>query len=115
MDYNTAIKTLNGKLAKKVENNTQLLGVSKGVSLVLHQTAVLQFLDNGKIVVSSGGYESNVTKDRINAFLPESFPYQVVTRQRSFKWQKKGTSETLPFIDGQTFTQNKKGDWKGSN
>jgi hypothetical protein len=63
--------TNNVKNSKFVANNTLRIEYENGTTAIrLHNTDVVTFLKNGKIVLNSGGWRTSTTKDRINTFAP---------------------------------------------
>lgn len=66
----------NKRTGRPLQNNTRLISVgpvleervSYGVEL--HNTVVIRFQPNGRVVLNSGGWRTMTTKDRINAYLP---------------------------------------------
>ena len=100
MNYNTAIQTLNGKNAKKIDHNTFLQKEHSGsVSILFHKTKILTYQPSGEVNVSAGGYKTTTTKERINKFLPDKFSYKLVQENYSWRWNN-GKNKIL-FIDGQ--------------
>ncbi len=68
------------------------------IAVRYHATDLLTFRPDGKVVVTSGGFRSKTTKDRINAYLPPGFPRV---------WQAKGvwTYGGAPLMDGDTISR----------
>lgn len=55
--------------AEKVDNNTYRIAYEDGtVAYRLHDTDVVTILQNGNVVLDSGGWQTNTTKDRINKY-----------------------------------------------
>lgn len=78
-DYQEALQKLNGKMKRKLKNNTWLEEKENGdIAVRLHRTDVVTFKRDGAIVLDSGGWKSLTTKSRLNEFSPFSI------------WQKEG-------------------------
>lgn len=87
--------------SKKVDNNTWAERRDGCIAIRLHQTDVLTFAPNNRITVTSGGWKTPTTKNRINNFLPDGLRI----------WQERGTwrwSGGLPFTDGDVVLANGK-------
>lgn len=54
---------------RKVGNNTWLIRGDERVHVKLHQTHILTFTPDNRVILNSGGWETATTKDRMNAFL----------------------------------------------
>lgn len=58
--------------SKKVKNNTRLTEYKDGRRiLTLHQTDMITWLPNGKIILNNGGWDTMTTRARFNEFLPD--------------------------------------------
>lgn len=68
LDYDHALALLNGRITKKVANNTYARLDPDGVIVRLHGTDILTFRPNGEVVYNSGGWLTVTTKDRLNSF-----------------------------------------------
>lgn len=84
--YETLSDKLNGKDRRKWLNNTFLVASGDDIAVVLHKTAVVTVHSDSSMTLDSGGWETNTTKDRINAFLPggcklyqENFVWYITT------------------------------------
>lgn len=92
--------TTNVKNSKFVDNNTLSIEYNDGTKAIrLHNTDVVKFVNN-TIVLSSGGWRTSTTKERINKY--SGLPCRL--------WQKKGLwyiGGSL-FYDGITFDVNGK-------
>jgi len=65
------------------------------IAVRYHQTDVVTYHDDGRIVLDSGGYQTATTKTRINDYAPVSL------------WQRRGNwflNDGEPFADGVTLT-----------
>lgn len=71
MNYQTALKTLNGRKSSKIGNHTYLLALDNGnVAIQLHWTHVITITPDNKYILNSGGYRTATTKNRINQYAP---------------------------------------------
>lgn len=71
MNYQEALKRLNGRDRRKLENNTVLWKRSDNTLAVsLHQTDIITLHQDGRTVLNSGGWRTATTKDRLNAYGP---------------------------------------------
>lgn len=81
---------------RKLANHTYAERQGESIAIKLHQTDVVTFHNDGRIVLNSGGFRTSTTKARINSFAPVRL------------WQHKGewtfTTEGSPrshlFADG---------------
>lgn len=81
MDYRSAREYLTGRCAlrRKLQNNTylELRGYGPAgkepVAVRLHSTDVLTFHADGSIRVSTGGWDTSTTRDRIDTYLPSGW------------------------------------------
>jgi hypothetical protein len=74
MDYQKAlalVKTARNKYKKPIVHNTWLIldTNSNDVAVHLHQTDIITFKPDGAIILDTGGWESKLTKDRMNEYL----------------------------------------------
>ena len=89
------------KEAKRIGNNTLRVEYNDGtVAIRLHHTDVVTFLNDGTIVLNSGGWGTNTTKDRINKYSP------VGVYQKKYEWFLYPSNE--PFFDGINITRDGK-------
>lgn len=57
---------------KKVANNTYEYITTEGDRIIhLHNTDILRFKKDGKIILNTGGYDTVTTRTKCNEFLPE--------------------------------------------
>lgn len=83
-NYPLADSALQGRCKQscKIQNNTYLQRRGESViALCLHDTDVLTWYRDGRIVVNPGGYYTVTTKDRINGYLSD---YKVFSGGRDF-------------------------------
>jgi hypothetical protein len=114
MNYQEADAKLQGRCyqSRKLENNTYLKrrnwGSTKAIAVRLHTTDVITFFEDGRIEVSTGGWDTVTTRDRISSYLPK--PWTVygernATILSNFRWyaprgdwskaQRKGSVEVV--------------------
>lgn len=91
MNYDEALKALKGRATKKVANNTYLVNhahpdngkcESGQVDIQLHGYPIIKLFPNGYVILSTCGWRTLTTKDRLNNFAPGN----VRLRQKSSKW-----------------------------
>lgn len=80
MTYNEALSILQDRQEKKIGNNTHLVRRGNKISIRLHKTFVLTLCENGTYVITSGGFRTRTTKDRINKYSP------IKVYQKDFEW-----------------------------
>ena len=80
-----------GNGTKKLGRNTWLEKDGETFVVRLHQTNIIRIFSSGLYELNSGGWNTMVTKDRINEYSPASIT------QRNFVWYLKGGVE---FFDG---------------
>jgi len=77
VNYTEANEKLQGRCysSRKLENHTYLKrrdwGRTKAIAVRLHATDVITFHEDGRIEVSTGGWDTVTTRDRINSYLPK--------------------------------------------
>jgi hypothetical protein len=71
MTYESAKEMLKGRDSKKLCNNTYLKDHQDHISVILHETKIIRFLEDGRIILGSGGWRTVTTKDRMNKYLPD--------------------------------------------
>ena len=65
--FQSAIKVLNGKQGKVIGHNTTLVRLDNDtVAARLHTTDIVTYHRDGRIIVKTGGYNTNTTRHRIN-------------------------------------------------
>lgn len=78
MTHAGMLALLNGKDSRTVGNNTTLhLSYGGSVAIRLHNTDVVTYHPDGRIILSTGGWNTNTTKDRLRKWAP----VQVGTRK----------------------------------
>lgn len=99
--YKEAHAVLGNKTSVKLGNNTYLeRRLSGAIAVRLHNTNIVVFDEDGEtITVSSGGWQSSTTKDRINQFIPFGRVYQ-----KNYGWFFEFGGKSVPFFDGMNIT-----------
>lgn len=59
--------------SRKLANNTYVERRGSDIAIRLHSTDILTFKPDGAVAVTSGGWQTPTTKDRLNAYLPAGF------------------------------------------
>lgn len=68
-NYKEAVEKLGNKQRRKLENNTYLEKRDNGnIAVKLHQTDVVTYTPKNEVILSSGGWRTLTTKDRINRY-----------------------------------------------
>lgn len=104
MNYEQANNQLNGrnKVSRKLANNTYLIRLSdNSIAAKLHQTNIITFCSDGKIVLNSGGWFTPTTKNRINSYSG----YRI--SQSNSRWSLSVNGVWYPFADGITIQNDK--------
>jgi hypothetical protein len=96
--YVGVFKKIGKKLSKRVGNNTYEIYDEEGnrIAIRLHDTNIMTFEGN-EIILDSGGWQTRVTKDRMNDYLP-SVGYHI--EQKNYEWTLVHGDERIPFKDG---------------
>jgi hypothetical protein len=98
-------------------NNTYAVDVGDYVSILLHQTAVIRFYPDGRIVLNTGGWQTVTTKDRLNRCLP--YPWHVASDARKGGWGLYENSERVAhYSDGMELRPDSNGKlrpWRGGS
>ena len=107
MNYSEACALLRGRDKKKVGNNTYLhLERDGSVVLRLHGNGIVVWKHTGEIVLSSCGWRTATTKDRLNKFGP------VWVFQHEFTWYFMFGEERMRFTDGLVVLESELGEKK---
>ena len=95
--YEECKNLLNGKVEMKLGNNTKLVHcIQAGAfAIKLHDTEVVRFYVDGTVQIQNGGFQSNVTKDRINQFIPRGHVFQ-----RNYNWYYHRDGKDYTFQNG---------------
>lgn len=106
--------------SKFVDNNTVEYTTADGRRVIrLHDTDIITFMPNGKIILNSGGWKTMTTKNRINGFLDgtddlsigisqvKGMWYVEVSRrgaeiesEHGCKYRPWNVVQSVPFVDG---------------
>jgi hypothetical protein len=110
MDFKKASELLTGRCKdkRKLKLNTYLERISDSeYKIKFHDTYIITIRKNGEIILDSGGWKTQTTKERINEFTPYTI------RQDKGVWYLHTEKEgTITFYDG--ISINKKGKVKGT-
>lgn len=72
--YQEALEKLGKRSSRKLENNTYLIHYHEAkphyIGIRLHNTDVVKYYPDGRIILNSGGWKTPTTKDRINKYAP---------------------------------------------
>jgi len=72
--YQEALEKLGKRSSRKLENNTYLIHYHEAkphyIGVRLHNTDVVKYYPDGRIILNSGGWKTPTTKDRINKYAP---------------------------------------------
>jgi 3'-phosphoadenosine 5'-phosphosulfate sulfotransferase (PAPS reductase)/FAD synthetase len=72
--YQEALEKLGKRSSRKLENHTYLIHYHEAkphyIGIRLHNTDVVKYYQDGRIVLNSGGWKTPTTKDRINKYAP---------------------------------------------
>jgi len=96
-------------------HNTHAANAGPYVAIVLHNTAVVVFYDDGRIKLNTEGWRTVTTKDRLNRCLP--YPWRVASDARKGGWGLYENGERLThFSDHMELRPNHAGilrPWRG--
>lgn len=99
--YTEAREALKGRRSRAIANNTTLVDQGEGViGLRLHSTVVVVFNDSGHIILSTGGYRTVTTKDRLNRVV-RAHGWSIFCKAREW-FVSHRTGATFEFEDGFT-------------
>jgi hypothetical protein len=95
--YTEALTFLNGKEERKIGHNTVMVaGYGDTVCIRFHRTDIMTLSADG-IRLTSGGWKTITTKDRLNTILPAGWRVY----QAKNEWTLYGIpGESTPFYDG---------------
>lgn len=102
MNYSTLSALLQGRNynRRKLKNNTYAeRRDNQAIAIRLHNTDILTFHQDGKIVVTSGGWKTVTTKARLNEYLED---YGISQEKGLWSWVKRGNGweAVAVFTDG---------------
>lgn len=104
LDYASALAALGSRHSRKVAPNTYLVerptydgdgALVRSVAVLFHQTDIVRFYADGVVRLSSGGWQTYTTKDRLNTFCP----WSIFQDKRVWYIALPGNPRT-PFVDG---------------
>lgn len=111
-DWFSADRALQGKQERKLGYQTWLERDSVGDDIYVrhHRTRIVTFMRDGRVRVTTGGWMSKTTRDRINDFVPWLHLYQ-----RKGEWLM-GALDDAEFYDGIVFNADHEvdGPWRGN-
>ena len=81
---------------KPLANNTRLYKRGDEFEIVLHQTAVVSVLPEGKYIVRTGGWNTLTTRDRLNRYAPGRF----FTEKGILYWSPRAGANPIIFEEG---------------
>jgi hypothetical protein len=83
---------------KRVANNTLYYELPNGARCWnLHDTRIVEIVD-GYIILNSGGYQTQTTKERLNRYVPDGW----YLYQEKSQWYLRIAGDTIPYYDGIT-------------
>lgn len=106
-NYQEADEMLQGrnKESRKLDNHTYLLRHPDSITIRLHRTDIVTYYPDGKTMLTSGGWKTPTTKNRINQFSP------VEIMQAAGRWYLLGENREnrqVFFYDGMIIKKNGK-------
>lgn len=117
MTYEKLDAMLQGRnrTSRKLANNTYALrsavgpGRSPVIVIRLHKTNIITFHSDGVVEVTTGGWQTVTTKDRLNNYLPGG--WRVYSDRGVWYWHGADTNSTgIPFSDGDVINVSPNGD-----
>ena len=76
-----------------------------GASVVRLHGHKIAVIDDNSVIISNAGYETNVTKSRLNVIINEFCDGETDgVFQKDFKWYIKDNNNIIPFISGYVFS-----------
>ena len=101
LTYNDACGVLCGRASRLIAPNTKLETIdSNTIGVRLHETTIIKIHHNGTYTLSSGGFRTATTKQRINALTPANI---FVHRGA---WFLGSLGNCVPFVDGMVVSSN---------
>ena len=99
MNFAEATAHLGSRSSRKIAGHTYLEKIDASrIAVRLHDTVIITINRNGSFTLNSGGFRTNVTKDRINACSPA----YIHARRGQWYLPPRDGSNTKPFEDGMT-------------
>ena len=100
--YRSLSNLIDGRESKKIGNNTIVHRLDDDtVAIKYHRTNILKINQENVVTISTGGWETTTTKDRLNQFL-NCRGYYIF--QKKGVWYIKGNDETVEYQDGMRIT-----------
>ena len=93
--FEEANEFLGSKNERKIGNNTTLVRTNEGISVRLHDNTIVVFSNNGNVFISSAGWKTITTKDRINQFI-----HGYVSQKKGIWFYTSPDGVIVPFTDG---------------
>lgn len=82
---------------RKIAHNTYVEWFGRDcIAIRFHATRIISFTADGRILLTSGGYRTVTTKDRLNQFGPA----EVRIHQANYAWYVTTPTGEYPFVDG---------------
>lgn len=74
--WHEAMEFIGERDSRKIDNNTYLVrGYADTLAVRLHNTEVVTYFPDGRIMLNTGGYETTTTKRRMNSY-SSAYVYQ---------------------------------------
>lgn len=106
--HSAAVALLGNKARTKVGHNTWLeVKDAMRVALVYHNTAIVTYYADGRVVLDNGGYYSVTTKARISGAMRAAGIGGLTQRKGEWYFVFDSGNE-LPYVNGQVFYRGKK-------
>ena len=100
--YGSLSDLISEKGSKQIGHNTIVHRIDDStVAVKYHRTNILKISEDNTVTISTGGWETSTTKDRLNQFLGcRGFGIF----QKKGVWYIQGNDETVPYEDGMRIT-----------
>ena len=96
--YHQVADFLRGKKSRKIGYETYIEQLSPfEVGIKYHNTHIVKMDVTDVMTITSGGWDTPTTKDRLNQFLSCR---GVHIYQKKFQWYIVGTNDTMTYVDG---------------
>lgn len=86
------------------KNNTKVMHNGLGMTVILHDTIIIQLRIDGTLILDSGGWRTATTKTRMNQFANEHCGGRFHVYQKKGEWYVRFPylewREDIPFEDG---------------
>lgn len=103
LTYATAAALLGGRASKRLmATGSPTYAEKRGdaIAVRVYATDVLTFQPDGSVIVRTGGHRTNLTRNRVNAFLPPNAP-RLCFMDRALTWHREGR-DAVAFSEGDT-------------